>query len=91
MLIASYLKQRVKMSDVRNTWSALRKGAPQGSVLGPFIFNFFKMIYCIVCFNYADDNIIGVLGYSVHDVLSQLKNAYAMLCYNCGLLKLHAG
>ncbi len=33
MVIASYFsnrKQRVKMGDVRSTWSALRKGAPQG-------------------------------------------------------------
>ncbi len=65
MLIASYFsnrKQRVKMGDVRSTWSTRRKGAPQGSVLGPFIFNCFQnyLLYSMTrhvdIFNYADDN-----------------------------------
>ncbi len=30
------------MGDVRISWSMLRKGAPQGSVLGLFIFNGFQ-------------------------------------------------
>ncbi len=81
MLIASYFsnrKQRIKMGDVRRTWSTLRKGAPQGLVLGPFTFNCFQndLLYSMTrhvdIFNF-------VLGYSVHDVLSQLK-MHVILC-----------
>ncbi len=75
----SNIKQRVKMGDVRSTWY---KGAPQGLVLGPYIFNclqndlLYSMTRHVDIFSYADDNTIGVLGYSVlYDVLSQLKNA----------------
>ncbi len=37
-----------------------------------------------------DDNTIGVLGHSVHDVLSQLKNACDPML-NVVYSKLHAG
>ncbi len=53
------------MGDVRNTWSTLRKGAPQESVLGHFIYNCFQndslysMTRHVDIFNYADDNTIG--------------------------------
>ncbi len=78
MLIASFFcnkKQRVQMGDVRSSLSILRKGAPQGSVLGPFILQ--NDLLCIITslvdiFNYADDNTIGVQAASAYDVLSQL-------------------
>ena len=35
-------KQSVKLSNKHNDWLALLKGVPQGSLMGPFIFNIFS-------------------------------------------------
>ena len=43
-LIASYLsnrKQRIKIGNARSEWISLSKGVPQGSILGPLLFNVF--------------------------------------------------
>ena len=43
-LIASYLykrKQRVRIGEIKNDWKEMNKGVPQGSILGPLIFNIF--------------------------------------------------
>ena len=64
-LLHSYLCsrfQRVKISASRNDWAQVTKGVPQGSILGPMLFNIFinNLIYAVndVCrlYNYADDN-----------------------------------
>ena len=42
--VASYLmdrKQRVKMGSTQSEWSDLDKGVPQGSILGPLLFNIY--------------------------------------------------
>jgi retron-type reverse transcriptase len=60
-LLANYLsnrKQRVKVSGVASTWTQIFKGVPQGSILGPTIFNIFMNdIFCAIkdgtLFNYA--------------------------------------
>ena len=45
MLIASYFtgrKQRVKLGGHKSEWLTISKGAPQGSIFGPFVFNLFQ-------------------------------------------------
>ena len=84
-LIASYLhnrKQRVKICDQRTNWLDVERGVPQGSILGPLLFNtlindiFFFSEKCSL-FSYADDNVISCAGSSVeeiHHVLSHEIN-----------------
>ena len=66
-LMASYLSnrtQRVKIGKVVSSWAKIIKGVPQGSILGPLIFNIFinDIFYFIThskIYNYADDNTVS--------------------------------
>ena len=67
LLLKRYLsdrKQRIKLNNIVSSWSEIKKGVPQGSILGPLLFNVFinDIFYFIehgTLYNYADDNTIS--------------------------------
>ena len=80
-LLGSYLsgrRQRVKIGGTRSHWSFLEKGVPQGSILGPLLFNIFlnDLFYFIEkcsLYNFADDNSLSNAASTLMDVKSNLQ------------------
>ena len=80
--MASYLTgrtQRVKISHARSDWKPLTKGVPQGSILGPLLFNVFMndMFYFIErcdLYNYADDNSIAKSAHTLPELLADITH-----------------
>ena len=80
-LIYSYLsnrKQRTRIDSLFSTWLEIVMGVPQGSILGPLLFNIFlNDLFLILestenC-NFADDNTLYSCNESLESVISDLE------------------
>ena len=79
-LIGSYLHNRhhrVTIRDKRSDWLQIKRGVPQGSVMGPLLFQIFiNDIFLfnsdINIYNYADDNGISFDGRSIDIITDKL-------------------
>ena len=80
-MIYSYLtsrKQRVKIKSTYSIWLDIKSGVPQGSALGPLLFNIFinDISYAIeaseIC-NFADDNTMYALSHRVEAMIAKLE------------------
>ena len=83
MLMANYFQGRsqcVKLGNNKSEQLQLDKGAPQGSYMGPFVYNLFSndllLLVQSLCniYNYADDNTVSCTGKTTDDVINKLKN-----------------
>ena len=80
--IYSYLKrrkQKVKVNNVLSDFLTLLSGVPQGSILGPILFNIFlndllSTLKLSDLFNFADDNTISATADNIDHLMLTLKH-----------------
>ena len=80
-LVHNYLqnrKQRTKNGTAYSLWEKIFSGVPQGSILGPLLFNIFLCDLFLTIegnyfTNYADDTTPYVIGNNAEEVVSELK------------------
>ena len=79
-------KQTTEINTAYSSWEEILFGIPQGSILGPLLFNIFICDLFVIMnkvdfASYADDNTPYVMGNSVKEVINSLKEASDELFY----------
>ena len=81
------LKQQTKGGSSYSKWSGIKDRIPQGSILGPLVFNIFinNLFFVIeksdIC-NFVDDNTVYFYRASLKTVLENLEQDASKLLYS---------
>ena len=99
-LVHNYLSNRKQRTKINSTYSSLLEiifGVPQGSILGPLLFNIFLIdLFFIIedtdIASYADDNTPYVIADNIDGVIKSLEEASEILFkwFNDNLMKINA-
>ena len=96
-LFESYLsnrKQQIKIGHIHvvSSWGDISKGVPQGSILGPILFNvFINDIFLFIkhgqLYNYADDNTLSTsctdFNVLIESLVDDSKSLIQWFDFNC--------